>query len=97
VLRGCPLETDRVHCDRWFLILGTFEVFLYQPRCDTDHVLAHFEGLQGADNVILGDAGHLAKILDRQHTLEVSKDLQQDPGHSGFSGEPTVLSSLESS
>lgn len=42
-------------------------------------VLDHVEGLQGADDVILGDAGHLAKIFDRQCAPEVSKDLQQDP------------------
>lgn len=56
-------------CDRWFLILGAFEVFLYQLRCDADHMLAlpvldHVEGLQGADDVILRDAGHLAVEKD---------------------------------
>lgn len=58
-------------CDRWFLILGTFEVFFYQLRGDTDHMLAfpvldHVEGLQGADDVVLGDAGHLA--VEKEHS-----------------------------
>lgn len=78
MLRGCPLEADRVHCDRWFLILGTFEVFLYQLRCDTDHVLAHFEGLQGVDDVILGDAGHLAVEKDSS-IWNQQRDERQDP------------------
>jgi hypothetical protein len=52
-------------CDWWFLILGAFEVLLHKLGCDTDHMLAlpvfdHVEGLQGTDDVILGDAGHLA-------------------------------------
>lgn len=70
-------------CDRWFLILGTFEVFLYQLRCDTDHMLAlpvldHVEGLQSADDIILGDAGHLAVEKDLSMWNQ-QKDERQDP------------------
>ena len=63
--RAAPLPT----CDGWFLILSAFEVFLHQLGCDTDHVLAlpvldHVEGLEGADDVILSDARHLATQTD---------------------------------
>ena len=63
--RAAPLPT----CDGWFLILSAFEVFLHQLGCDTDHMLAlpvldHVEGLEGADDVILSDARHLAAQTD---------------------------------
>lgn len=65
------LGSPPLTCDGWFFILGTFEVFFYQLGCDTDHMLAlpvldHVEGLQGADDVILGDAGHLAAERDKR-------------------------------
>ena len=44
-------------------------MFLHQLGCDTDHMLAlpvldHVEGLEGADDVILSDARHLAAQTD---------------------------------
>lgn len=44
-------------------------MFLHQLGCDTDHVLAlpvlnHVEGLEGANDVILSDARHLAAQAD---------------------------------
>lgn len=66
---GCQSEhcmNELVYtCDWWLLVLCTLEMFLHQFRCDTDDMLAfpvldHVEGLQRADDVTLGDAGHLA-------------------------------------
>lgn len=53
-------------CDGRFLVLGTLQVLFHQFGRHTDDmltlpVLDHVEGLQGADDVTLSDAGHLAE------------------------------------
>lgn len=53
-------------CDGRFLVLGTLQVLFNQFGRHTDDmltlpVLDHVEGLQGADDVTLSDAGHLAE------------------------------------
>lgn len=65
-LGGLPPETAGVHRQSGPLVLGALEVFLHQLGGDADHVLPlpvldHVEGLQGADDVGLCDARHLAK------------------------------------
>lgn len=63
---GAQTGEDLLACDWWFLVLGALQVLLHQFGGHTDDVLAlpvldHVEGLQGADDVALGDAGHLAE------------------------------------
>lgn len=57
---------DGLACDGRLLVLGTLQVLLHQFGRHTDDVLAlpvldHVERLQGADDVTLSDAGHLAE------------------------------------
>lgn len=73
--RAALLLGDRIHkmsqmeglaCDGRFLVLGTLQVLFYQFGRHTDDmltlpVLDHIERLQGADDVTLSDAGHLAE------------------------------------
>lgn len=64
-------------CDWWFLVLGTLQVLFHQFGRHADHmltlpVLDHVERLQGADDVTLCDAGHLAEetsgeVAHRRH------------------------------
>lgn len=55
----------RLTCDGRLLVLGALQVLLHQFGRDADDVLPlpvlhHVERLQGADDVTLSDAGHLA-------------------------------------
>lgn len=59
-------QIGQLACDWWFLVLGTFKVLFDQFGRHTDNmltlpVLDHIERLQGADDVTLCDAGHLAE------------------------------------
>ena len=58
-----PSQVVSVHREQGLAVLGTLHVLLHQLGRDTDDVLAlpvldHIEGLQRADDVLLGDAGH---------------------------------------
>lgn len=85
VFRWSPLQTHSVHCNRRLLVLRTLEVLLDQFGRDTDNVLTlpvfhHVEGLECADDVTLGDTGHLAEVFDGKCAPKVPQDLQQHPG-----------------
>lgn len=59
-------HTEGLACDGRFLVLGTLQVLFHQFGRHTDDmltlpVLDHVERLQGADDVTLSDAGHLAE------------------------------------
>lgn len=63
---GAQTQDYLLACDRWFLVLGTLQVLFHQFGRNADNVLTlpvldHIERLQGADDVTLCDAGHLAE------------------------------------
>ena len=63
LIRRAPSQVVRVHSQQGSAILGTLHVLFYQFGSDADNVLAfpvldHVQGLQGTDDVLLGDAGH---------------------------------------
>ena len=58
-------------------------MLLDQLGRDADDVLAlpvldEVEGLQGGDDVRLGDRGHGGEVLDAHGAAEVAEDLEQD-------------------
>lgn len=72
---GPGLETRT--CDGGSFVLSTLQMFLHQFGRHTDDmlpfpVLDHVEGLQRADDVTLGDAGHLT--VDTETALNTGLD-----------------------
>ena len=63
LIRRAPSQVVRVHSQQGSPVLGTLHVLFYQFGSDADDVLTfpvldHVQGLQGTDDVLLGDAGH---------------------------------------
>lgn len=63
---GAQTQDQLLACDWWFFVLGALQVLFNQFGRHADDVLTlpvldHIERLQGADDVTLGDAGHLAE------------------------------------
>ena len=57
-----PPEVVLIHSELWFAILSTLHVLLNELWSDTDDVLSlpilhHIEGLEGADDILVGDTG----------------------------------------
>ena len=63
-----PLDKAGVHQQSWFFVLCTLQMLLNQLRSHADNMLTfpifyQVEGLQGGDDVCLGDAGNGAQFL----------------------------------
>lgn len=92
----CSIGAQTQHlllaCDWWFLVLGTLQVLFHQFGCNADNVLTlpvlnHIERLQGAYDVTLCDAGHLAE----EKSAEVASRSKQQETNSFCVCVPEIL------